>query len=184
MIWTKVEHFYRHLPSPVGRLLLISDDKSLCALLWEWADDEREMLPGRLSKTVAHPVLDLATAQLEAYFRGDLREFSIPLRPSGTSFQLAVWQELRKIPYGETINYGEQARRLGAVNKARAVGAANGKNPISIIVPCHRVIGKNGSLTGFGGGIENKALLLELEKSRVPARATAGVTPLLPHCHV
>lgn len=101
--------------------------------------------------------------QLRAYFAGELREFDIPLLLEGTAFQKRVWKNLQNIPYGETISYGELAKRIGDPKAVRAVGAANGQNPIPIIVPCHRVIGSNGSLTGFGGGIENKKKLLELE---------------------
>lgn len=109
-------------------------------------------------------MLDRAERQLAEYFLGDRREFDLPLEPEGTEFQLSVWQVLRTIPYGETISYGEQARRLGDAKKARAVGGANGKNPLSIVVPCHRVIGASGALTGFGGGVDVKETLLRLEK--------------------
>ncbi len=101
--------------------------------------------------------------QLGEYFRGERREFDLELAPEGTPFQLAAWRELRRIPYGRTISYGEQARRMGRPKAARAVGAANGRNPISIIVPCHRVVGADGSLTGFGGGLDVKKKLLALE---------------------
>jgi len=102
--------------------------------------------------------------QLEAYFKGELTQFDLELNAQGTQFQKMVWQELVKIPYGEIISYSELAKRIGNPNASRAVGMANGKNPISIIIPCHRVIGKNGSLTGFGGGLEVKKNLLEFEK--------------------
>jgi methylated-DNA-[protein]-cysteine S-methyltransferase len=116
------------------------------------------------------PPLDEARRQLEAYFAGELREFDLPLAPEGSEFQLRVWEQLRAIPYGETISYGELARRVGDPAAARAVGLANGRNPLPVIVPCHRVIGADGSLTGFGGGLERKRRLLELE---------AGVASLL-----
>lgn len=103
--------------------------------------------------------------QLNEYFDGKREMFNIPLAINGTDFQKQAWQELQKIPYGETISYGEQAQRIGDRKKARAMGMANGRNPISIIIPCHRVIGANGSLTGFGGGIDRKAYLLEMEQS-------------------
>jgi O-6-methylguanine DNA methyltransferase len=106
--------------------------------------------------------------QLEAYFRGELRGFDLPLAPHGTPFQLQVWAELRKIPYGQTISYGELARRLGNPLLTRAVGTANGANPISIIVPCHRVIGADGSLTGYAGGLQLKRALLDLERGSGP----------------
>ena len=107
-----------------------------------------------------------AIDQLGAYFKGELKGFDLKLNVQGTNFQKMVWQELVKIPYGETISYGELAKRIGNPNASRAVGMANGKNPISIIIPCHRVIGKNGSLTGFGGGLEVKKVLLDMEKDR------------------
>ena len=109
------------------------------------------------------PVLRRAIGQLNEYFAGTRREFDLPLAPNGTEFQLACWQALTEIPYGETRSYGEQAARIGRPDRARAVGAANGANPIAIIQPCHRVIGADGSLVGFGGGLETKRRLLDLE---------------------
>ncbi len=114
-----------------------------------------------------HPILMTAEIQLKEYFMGQRTSFDIPLEPEGTEFQKRVWQELSKIPYGQTISYGEQARRLGRPKAARAVGAANGKNPIGIIVPCHRVLGASGALTGFAGGIETKKQLLAIEDIKV-----------------
>lgn len=111
-----------------------------------------------------HLILSTAEKQLKEYFAGQRKKFEVPIDPMGTDFQKAVWKELSKVPYGKTINYGEQAKRLGKPNAARAVGAANGKNPIGIIVPCHRVIGASGSLTGFAGGLDKKKFLLELER--------------------
>ncbi|HWC77157.1 MAG TPA: methylated-DNA--[protein]-cysteine S-methyltransferase, partial [Blastocatellia bacterium] len=108
------------------------------------------------------------SAQLKSYFNGKLREFDLPLLPRGTPFQLEVWKALRGIPFGETISYAELARRIGKPSAMRAVGAANGQNPISIVIPCHRVIGSDGSLTGYGGGMERKAYLLALEGSSTP----------------
>jgi methylated-DNA-[protein]-cysteine S-methyltransferase len=147
---------YTWMESPVGRLLLAGDEKGLRKLLFRgnpesgWREDP---------KALAEPV-----RQLRAYFAGELRYFDLPLAPEGTPFQLRVWRELCNIPYGQTISYGELARRIGSPNGSRAVGLANGANPISIVVPCHRVIGSNGKLTGYGGGLENKELLLALEK--------------------
>ena len=109
-------------------------------------------------------VLDAAECQLKEYFDGVRREFDLPLRPTGTPFQMEDWSALREIPYGETVSYGDIARRIGRPKASRAVGMANHNNPISIIVPCHRVIGSNGKLTGYGGGLENKRKLLELER--------------------
>jgi methylated-DNA-[protein]-cysteine S-methyltransferase len=111
----------------------------------------------------ADPVLAEAARQLDAYFAGDLREFSLPLRPSGTPFQLSVWEALREIPYGETATYGDLARSVGRPTAARAVGRANGQNPLPIVVPCHRVIGTDGTLTGYAGGLSFKQALLALE---------------------
>ncbi len=111
----------------------------------------------------ADPVLVEATRQLAAFFAGELEVFDLPLRPSGTTFQLRVWQALRGIPYGETVSYGEVARRIGRPGASRAVGRANGQNPIAIVMPCHRVIGADGTLTGYGGGLDVKRRLLALE---------------------
>jgi len=156
--------YSRVIESPVGLLLLVASDDGLRALLWPgWSErvpvgtiDGGEHDPGG--------VLDAAASQLAEYFAGTRTEFDLPLDPVGSPFQQSAWDALRTIPFGETVSYGEQARRLGDIRKARAVGAANGKNPISIIVPCHRVVGSNGSLTGFGGGIANKAWLLDHER--------------------
>jgi methylated-DNA-[protein]-cysteine S-methyltransferase len=109
------------------------------------------------------PLLRRVTGQLNEYFAGTRQEFELPLAPTGTEFQQACWQALAEIPYGETRSYGQQAARIGRPDRARAVGAANGANPIAIILPCHRVIGANGSLVGFGGGLETKRRLLDLE---------------------
>jgi len=148
--------FYTWMESPVGRLLLAADEAGLRKVLFGGApaDSWRED-PAPLAETVR---------QLRTYFAGELRDFDLLLAPQGTPFQLRVWRELRNIPYGQTISYGELARRVGSPKGSRAVGLANGANPISIVVPCHRVIGSNGKLTGYGGGIENKELLLALEK--------------------
>ena len=143
--------------SPVGPLLLTSDSTALTRLLFGGRPDPTW-------STEPCPVLDRAVTQLAEYFRGERTDFDLPLAPAGTPFQLAVWQALRDIPYGETINYGELATRVGNVRASRAVGLANGRNPISIVVPCHRVIGANGSLTGYGGGLDRKRLLLDLER--------------------
>jgi methylated-DNA-[protein]-cysteine S-methyltransferase len=154
------------MPSPFGELTLVADDDALVAVLWPGEDAHR--VPGlagaRIEPSRQHAVLDAARGQLEEYFAGTRTSFDLPLRPDGTPFQLAAWAVLRTIPYGATMSYGEQARRLGDPNKARAVGAANGRNPLSIIVPCHRVTGASGSLTGFAGGLEAKRWLLDHER--------------------
>lgn len=156
---------YTTMDTPVGRLVLIASARGLRAVLWpdEMApeagiDDAEDGAPA------AAAVLSAAVRQLEEYFTGDRREFDVPLDPVGTDFQLSAWLELRRIPYGGTISYGEQARRLGDVRKSRAVGAANGRNPLSIIVPCHRVVGSNGALVGFAAGLDAKAWLLRHEQ--------------------
>jgi len=147
--------------SPVGPLLLTSDGTSLTRLLFAAPPDPAW-------STEPCPVLLEAVRQLGEYFAGERRDFDLPLDPVGTPFQLTVWAALREIPYAQTINYGQLAGRVGNPNASRAVGLANGRNPISIVVPCHRVIGANGSLTGYGGGLDRKRTLLELE------RRTAG----------
>jgi methylated-DNA-[protein]-cysteine S-methyltransferase len=155
--------------SPVGRLTLVASAQGLRAILWP--NDDPRRVPGVTdAKKGTNSVLRAAAEQLDEYFAGTRHEFDLPLDPDGTDFQLSVWQVLRSIPYGETMSYGEQATVLGDPNKARAVGTANGRNPISIVVPCHRVIGANGSLTGFAGGMKAKKFLLDLEKKNAPAR--------------
>ena len=151
---------YTHLESPIGPLLLASSERGLCAI--HFAMRGKPAKPARGWREDPAP-LRAAARQLERYFAGALREFDLPLAPAGTPFQLEVWEALRRIPYGKTISYGELARRLGRPAASRAVGAANGSNPLPIVVPCHRVIGADGSLTGFGGGIAIKRALLELE---------------------
>ena len=150
---------HRIVESPIGPLLIGAGDGALTLLYTSRFPEHR---PGG-GDAIDEAVLDETERQLGRYFEGALTEFDLPLGPRGTPFQQRVWATLCDIPYGETISYGEQARRLGDRNKSRAVGAANGKNPIPIVVPCHRVVGSNGHLTGFGGGIEVKAWLLEHE---------------------
>ena len=157
----------RLIPSPVGALRLLADDDALCAVYFE--REERPLPELRALDLVRegatpHPVLEQAARELREYFAGQRQTFTVPLRPSGTPFQLAVWKGLLEIPYGETRSYGEQARALGCPDAVRAVGAANGRNPISIIVPCHRVIGSSGALTGYGGGLPHKRWLLAHER--------------------
>lgn len=153
---------YTLVASPIGELLLLGDHDGLhriefqdgphpCVAEPEWMRDDTFFAE--------------AADQLRAYFAGELQNFALPLVPDGTDFQQQVWRELRRIPYGRTISYGELARRIGKPSASRAVGAANGRNPLPIIVPCHRVIGSNGSLTGFAGGLAIKEALLALETS-------------------
>ncbi len=155
--------FYTFAPSPFGDLLLISDGESLMGLFLP----KHTHGPGEVSSEWQRaddlPVFDIARTQLRAYFEGSLAEFHVPLRMDGTPFQRTVWNELTRIPAGATISYGELARRVGNPKASRAVGLANGRNPVSIIVPCHRVIGSDGSLTGYGGGIDRKRALLKHE---------------------
>ena len=151
------------IESPVGSLTLVASDAGLRAILWD-ADDPQSVPTGAIVADPDHSVLRAAREQLEEYFDGSRREFDLPLDPVGTDFQREAWSQLRQIPYGETVSYGKQAERMGDPNKARAVGAANGKNPIPIVVPCHRVVGSNGSLTGFAGGLDRKSWLLDHER--------------------
>ena len=146
--------------SPIGPLGLIASDSGLRAVLFDG---------GRIRAEGSSPVLDEADRQLEAYFEGELVTFDLPLELHGTEFQRRCWLALAAIPYGQTVSYGEQARRLGlGSDAARAVGAANGQNPLPLVLPCHRVIGADGSLTGFGGGLHVKRFLLEHEGALLP----------------
>jgi methylated-DNA-[protein]-cysteine S-methyltransferase len=151
------------IESPVGKLKLVASDKGLVAVLWQ-NDRPSRVSIGEMIENDQHPILLKAEKQLGEYFAGKRKEFSIPLDMRGTTFQKNVWEALLAIPFGETRSYGQLAKQLGNPNATRAVGAANGRNPISIIVPCHRVIGSTGKLTGFGGGLETKAHLLNLEE--------------------
>ena len=149
------------IDSPVGRLTLVAADGALEEIRFPngpqvGADDGPD--------DPTDPVLVDAARQLAEYFDGARRSFELPLRPVGTAFQVAAWRGLTEIPFGATVSYGEQARRLGHDGKARAVGAANGRNPLPIVMPCHRVVGSDGSLVGFGGGIATKAWLLHHER--------------------
>jgi methylated-DNA-[protein]-cysteine S-methyltransferase len=150
--------YYTIVESPIDELTLVSNGRELTALHMgevrvgsDWVRDDDAEPFARVRE------------QLRRYFRGELTSFEVPIALKGTEFQRQVWEELCRIPYGQTISYGELARRIGNPNAMRAVGLANGRNPIGIIVPCHRVIGANGTLTGYGGGLPRKKLLLELE---------------------
>lgn len=151
------------IASPVGELTLVASDEGIVAILWENDSPDRVKLGGTREEDAAHPVLLAAEAQLREYFAGTRTRFDLPLDFRGTDFQKSVWAELLAIPFGETRSYGEIAMKLGRPKASRAVGAANGRNPISIVAPCHRVIGSTGKLTGFAGGLEAKAYLLGLE---------------------
>ncbi len=147
--------------SPYGPLTLVAEDGVLCGL---YMTDQRHRPQQETFGTRDDTLFAEAEEQLKAYFAGELREFTVELRLTGTPFQRTVWDRLRHIPYGETRTYGQLADALGAPTASRAVGLANGRNPIGIIVPCHRVIGANGSLTGYGGGLERKQRLLDFER--------------------
>ncbi len=150
-----------HVPSPVGPLLLVASDSHLRAI---WFSTPRHPLPRDIALHEGdNDVLRETRAQLDDYFSGTRRAFDLPLHPVGTAFQCEVWSMLERIPYGETWSYGDVARGIGRPTAVRAVGAANGRNPIPIVIPCHRVIGADGSLIGFGGGLPTKQFLLELE---------------------
>ena len=153
---------YKTMDSPVGKLKLVASDKGLVAILWE-NDKPRRVRLSELVEDLKHPILRETERQLDEYFNGKRKSFSLALDMRGTQFQNDVWEALLSIPFGETRSYGQLAKQLGNPRATRAVGAANGRNPISIIVPCHRVIGSSGKLTGFAGGLDTKAYLLELE---------------------
>jgi methylated-DNA-[protein]-cysteine S-methyltransferase len=155
---------YTTIESPVGPLLMVADESGLCFL--SFAGKKGAVKPHCDWTENQKPFVEI-TRQLRAYFRGQLKEFGVRLNLQGTPFQLRVWESLREIPYGETTSYGQLARRIGQPSAVRAVGTANGSNPIPIIVPCHRVIGSDGSLTGYGGGLPIKEKLLALESRQL-----------------
>jgi len=163
--------YYDYLETPIGSLLLAGDGESLVELGFPAGKAARRHQPGWVRDPNR---FQRAKNQLTDYFAGRLRKFDLPLAPRGTVFQCQVWQALQAIPYGETVSYGELARRIGRPNASRAVGAANGQNPIPIIIPCHRVIGSSGKLVGFGGGLPTKQRLLALEQE--------SIAPSLPGC--
>mgnify|MGYP005996113751 CR=1 FL=1 len=153
--------YYQQAKSPFGDMHLYANDSALCALLfkpWDLVSKEQIL-------TQSNPIIEQTLQQISEYFQGDRIAFNVPISANGTEFQTKVWKELVNIPFGKTWSYGELANAIGNPKASRAVGAANGKNPISIIVPCHRVIGANGSLTGYAGGLKAKSWLLQHEKS-------------------
>lgn len=152
---------YTHVDSPIGPLLLAASDAGLHAI--DFPTSRHPARPGADWQAAPHPLLDEAGRQLAEYFAGQRRQFDLPLAPRGTAFQLEVWQALAVIPYGQTWSYAQLAAHVGRPMAFRAVGGANGRNPLPIVLPCHRVIGADGSLTGFGGGLPIKQFLLSLE---------------------
>jgi methylated-DNA-[protein]-cysteine S-methyltransferase len=153
------------IKSPIGKLILVADSKALLGVYF----DGMKHIPRSISEMkedLKHPIMAKAAAQLGEYFDGSRKSFSLPLRFEGTEFQKKVWLEIARIPNGETIHYGELARRSGLPEAIRAAGTATGRNPIAIVVPCHRVVGKNGDLCGFAGGLAKKRFLLALEGAR------------------
>ena len=157
-----MKYSFKKIQSPVGQLTLVASQQGLSAILWENEKPNRVRLP-EMKEDFENPILLKAQVQLSQYFSGKRKSFDIDLDPMGTNFQKKVWKALEEIPFGETRSYKELAKEIGNLKAVRAVGAANGRNPISIIVPCHRVIGASGKLTGFAGGLENKDILLKLE---------------------
>ena len=153
--------YFSHLDSPVGPLLLAADESGLRQLAFP-CEKTKQTPPSDWQENGAF--FSETTRQLTAYFASELRTFDLPLAPQGTPFQLQVWQTLPEIPYGQTLSYGDLAQKIGNPKASRAVGAANGQNPLPILIPCHRVIGANGRLTGFAGGLETKKVLLSLEQ--------------------
>ena len=166
-----------YVESPIGRLMLTSDGTALTGLYMNLYRNKPSKLPGLGDDWIQNATIDplpAAARQLKEYFAGKRREFDLPLRMAGTEFQQRVWRELTKIPFGETRSYGQLAKRLNNPNGSRAVGLANGRNPIAVIVPCHRVIGADGSLTGFGGGLDRKEWLLTHEGQPVTSELAFG----------
>jgi methylated-DNA-[protein]-cysteine S-methyltransferase len=161
---------YEHVHSPIGRLTLVADDSAIVGLYFpdhRYAPSREGWLPRRDAPLDARDLLTEARSQLRAYFAGHLRAFDLPCEPRGTPFQKLVWDALRDIPFAGIVTYGEIARHIGAPLAFRAVGGANARNPVSIILPCHRVIGIEGALTGYGGGVERKRWLLSHERRAV-----------------
>ena len=158
---------YDEMDSPVGKLTIIASREKLHVVLWDVECDDPFIVEAiqELPRMPNNKIISQSKTQLTEYFQGKRKIFDLPLAPSGTEFQQQAWQQLLKIPYAKTISYGEQAHKLGDKNKCRAVGMANSCNPISIIIPCHRVVGSSGKLVGFAGGLDKKAYLLELEKA-------------------
>jgi methylated-DNA-[protein]-cysteine S-methyltransferase len=168
-------NYYSVIKSPVNDLMLVADDSALVGLYFAGCDH----IPAanrRWTLDPKHPVLQQAATQLDEYFAGKRTEFSLPMRLAGTEFQEKVWRQIARIPYGETISYSDLAKRAGATRAIRAVGTSTGRNPVAIVIPCHRVVGKDGNMRGFAGGLERKRRLLDLEKPN----QTALSSPMRP----
>ena len=155
---------YTHVDTPIGKLTVVAGGTGIRRILWEGEEPPEGAVEGRSD------ILAAAETQIREYFSGTRTTFDLPLDLGGTPFQQKVWRELGSIPFGTTISYGEQARRIGRPQAARAVGAANGRNPVPVVLPCHRVIGSGGALTGFGGGLDTKRTLLRHEEEIVAGR--------------
>jgi methylated-DNA-[protein]-cysteine S-methyltransferase len=164
-------------PTPVGVLTLVASDRGLRAVLWPKVSPQRAGIRPRPRRDPDHPILRKAVEQLNEYFAGSRLSFDLPLDLDGTRFQLAAWRSLAEIPFGATTTYGRQAAALGIPTAARAMGAANGANPVCIVLPCHRVIGADGSLTGFGGGLPVKQWLLDHEAQVLSTRTIVSNPP-------
>ncbi len=163
---------YTYLDSLIGRLLIAGDGEAVRRI--SFPEQGKPVTPEpEWRESAAGPVGE-AVRQLREYFKGGRTEFDLPLQPEGTAFQLKVWRSLQEIPYGKTWSYGELAKRIGNPKASRAVGAANGANPLPIVIPCHRVIGADGTLTGFGGGLPTKKALLDLEAAATPGKSAAA----------
>jgi methylated-DNA-[protein]-cysteine S-methyltransferase len=160
--------YYSIIESPVNDLMLVADDSALTGIYFAGCD-HIPVASQHWTPNARHPVLKQTAKQLQEYFAGKRTSFSLPLRVAGTGFQEKVWRQIALIPCGKTISYSELAKRAGAPHAIRAVGTATGRNPLSIVIPCHRVMGKNGSLCGFAGGLAKKQQLLELEKPDIRA---------------
>jgi methylated-DNA-[protein]-cysteine S-methyltransferase len=169
---TPQRHVYKWVDSPVGRLKLVASDEGLAGILWEKEHPRRVRLNVQ-AEDARHPVLVEAERQLKEYFDGQRTAFALKLDFAGTAFQRKVWTALLTIPFGETRSYAAIASQIGNPSAVRAVGAANGRNPISIVAPCHRVVGSTGKLTGFAGGLEAKAYLLALEGAQTRSRSVS-----------
>ncbi|HMC04259.1 MAG TPA: methylated-DNA--[protein]-cysteine S-methyltransferase [Actinomycetota bacterium] len=155
---------YTHVDTPIGKLTVVAGGTGIRRILWDGEAPPEDAVEGHSD------LLDAAVTQIREYFTGNRTTFDLPLDLGGTPFQQKVWRELGSIPFGTTISYGEQARRIGRPQAARAVGAANGRNPVPVVLPCHRVIGSGGALTGFGGGLDTKRTLLRHEEEIVAGR--------------